>query len=99
MALETLIEAMSVVQSRSPDYRNCEVADIELQRRVRNFLQNRCVPRSSNLDIEARNGVVTLRGTHHSFYHKQLCINCCQRVAGVVQLIDTTKVAPPRWNG
>lgn len=99
MALETLLEPTSAVESRAPVYRNCDVADVELQRRVSNFLQNRCVPRSSNLEIEARNGVVTLRGTHRSFYHKQLCINCCQRVAGVVRLIDATKVAPPRWNG
>ena len=70
------------------------VADLELQRRVRNFLQNRSMPQSSNIKIEAANGVVTLRGTHRSFYHKQLCINCCQRVAGVVQLIDATKVVP-----
>jgi hypothetical protein len=27
-----------------------------------------------------------------SFYHKQLCLNCCQRVAGVVRLIDQIHV-------
>jgi hypothetical protein len=89
--------APPVTASRGALYQSmCDVADIELQRRVRNFLQNRCVPRTSDLQIEASNGVVTLRGTHRSFYHKQLCINCCQRVAGVVRLIDTTKVSPHR---
>jgi len=70
---------------------NSASADRELQRRVRSFLSNR-LPQSSRLRIEADNGVVTVQGTHTSFYHKQLCINCCQRVAGVVQLIDGTKV-------
>jgi osmotically-inducible protein OsmY len=73
---------------------NSATADRELQRRIRSFLSNR-LPQSSRLRIEADNGVVTLHGTHTSFYHKQLCINCCQRVAGVVQLIDTTKVIAP----
>jgi osmotically-inducible protein OsmY len=67
-------------------------SDRELQRRVSIYLANRRLPSSSRLRIEAKNGVVTLSGTHESFYHKQLCINCCQRVAGVVRLIDATRV-------
>jgi osmotically-inducible protein OsmY len=73
---------------------NSETGDRELQRRIRNFLSSR-LPQSSRLRIEADNGVVTVRGTHTSFYHKQLCINCCQHVAGVVQLVDATKVVAP----
>ena len=73
---------------------NSANADRELQRRIHSFLANR-IPQSSRLRVEAANGVVTLRGTHTSFYHKQLCINCCQRVAGVVQLNDLTKVVAP----
>jgi hypothetical protein len=84
--------ATFVTGSRLP---NTATPDRELQRRVRSFLSNR-LPQSSRLRIEANNGVVTVGGTHTSFYHKQLCINCCQRVAGVVQLIDTTKVIAPR---
>jgi hypothetical protein len=80
-----------VTGSRLP---SSATANRELQRRVRSFLFNR-LPRSSRLRIEADNGVVRVDGTHTSFYHKQLCINCCQRVAGVVQLIDTTKVISP----
>ena len=68
------------------------VADVELQRRVQNFLLSRRVPRTSRLRIAAHAGVVTLHGTHRSFYHKQLCINCCLRVAGVVRLVDATRV-------
>jgi osmotically-inducible protein OsmY len=71
-------------------------ADRELQRRISSFLLNRRFPTTSKLKIDAHNGVVTLQGTHRSFYHKQLCINCCQRVAGVVRLIDSTRVVPER---
>jgi hypothetical protein len=80
-----------VTGSRQP---NSATADRELQLRVRSFLSTR-LPQSSRLRIKADNGVVTVQGTHTSFYHKQLCINCCQRVAGVVQLIDRTNVVAP----
>jgi osmotically-inducible protein OsmY len=96
MALEILADAAHIVPHQYTLHSNPPSADVELQRRVRNFLQNRRVPRASDLQIEARNGVVTLRGTLRSFYHKQLCINCTQRVAGVVRLIDATKVLQPR---
>jgi hypothetical protein len=84
-----------------PVYVPCNVdgaaaADRELQRRITIFLENRCLPHASKLRIDAKNGVVTLQGTHRSFYHKQLCINCCQRVAGVVRLIDATQVLSDR---
>jgi osmotically-inducible protein OsmY len=87
-AISSLLEAPPVAKSAGADH--------ELQRRISNFLLNRRLPKSSKLRIDAKNGVVTLQGTHRSFYHKQLCINCCQRVAGVVRLIDATRVIPER---
>jgi osmotically-inducible protein OsmY len=96
MILQARAEAVDFASSQSSLSNNSGHADRELQRRVHNFLQNRGVPHSSSVDVEAHNGVVTLRGTHRSFYHKQLCINRCQRVAGVVRLIDATKVLPAR---
>ena len=44
---------------------------------------------------ELRRGVVTLRGRVHTFHQKQLCLNCCQRVAGVLQIDDQIEVASP----
>ncbi len=67
-------------------------ADNEIQRRVGNYLKSRLFLSAATLRIKAANGVVTLQGSVRSFYHKQLCIHCCQRVAGVVQLIDDTHV-------
>lgn len=68
-------------------------ADRELERRITCFLWQRHVPALRRLQVEANSGVVTLRGHVHSFYEKQLGANCCQRVAGVVRLIDSVSVA------
>jgi osmotically-inducible protein OsmY len=93
--MELLVQADTAVMPSSAvsSHVDSAVADVELQRRVRNFLLSRRVPRTSRLRIDAHGGVVTLHGTHRSFYHKQLCINCCLRVAGVVRLVDATRVA------
>ena len=45
------------------------------------------------LEIESQAGVVTLRGVVRSFYQRQLCIHCCQRVAGVHRVQDELEVA------
>lgn len=67
--------------------------DVELERRVMNYLVGRHVPSLRHISVEAAGGTVTLRGKVRSFYEKQLCHNCCRRVAGVVQLVDDLDVA------
>lgn len=79
-----------------PAPRERETGDLDLERRVLNFLVNRQIPGLRELEVESRGGDLTIRGIVGSFYHKQLCINCCQRVAGVVRLIDELQVADSR---
>jgi osmotically-inducible protein OsmY len=67
-------------------------ADRELERRISVFLAGRHVPSLRHLVVEACGGVVTLRGRVKSFYEKQLSQQCCQRVAGVVRLVDAVEV-------
>ncbi len=67
-------------------------SDIELKRRILNFLHQRHVPSLRAIEVDVQDGVVTMRGKVNSFYHKQLCLNCCQRVAGVVQVVDEIEV-------
>jgi len=62
--------------------------DRELERRVINYLSRQHFPRLRSVEVESSQGVVTIRGRVKSFHERQLCINCCQRVAGVVQLND-----------
>ena len=68
-------------------------ADHELERRVVSFLHARHVPGLRHLEVKANGGTVTLRGRVQSFYEKQLCQSCCQRVAGVIRLVDAVDVA------
>jgi osmotically-inducible protein OsmY len=68
-------------------------ADRDLERRVMNYLVGRQVPSLRQIAVEADRGTVTMRGRVYSFHHKQLCINCCTRVAGVVRLVDELTVA------
>lgn len=68
--------------------------DRELERRVANFLVQH-FPRLRTVEVEASQGVVTINGRVNSFYERQLCINCCQRVVGVTSLVDKVEVAQP----
>jgi osmotically-inducible protein OsmY len=67
-------------------------ADGDLKRRVSNYLASRYFPALNQLEIEAEAGIVTLRGCVSSFYEKQVAITSCQRVAGVLQLVDAVDV-------
>ena len=67
-------------------------SDRDLERRVTSFLAARHVPGLRNLSVEAENGVVTVSGQVLTFYEKQLCNQCCRRVAGVLELINAVDV-------
>lgn len=68
--------------------------DHDLERRVANFLASCHMSSLRKLEVEAREGVVTLRGQVQSFYEKQVSHLCCRRVAGVYRLVDAVDVAP-----
>ena len=67
--------------------------DQELKRRIVNYLVSRNRHSLLSLEIDVKNGLVAIKGRVDSFYERQLCINCCQRVAGVIRLIDQIEVA------
>jgi osmotically-inducible protein OsmY len=67
-------------------------SDRDLERRVKGFLYAKHMPGLRNLQVEASNGTVILRGQVGSFYEKQLGHQCCRRVAGVQKLIDSIDV-------
>lgn len=72
-----------------------KTADRELRSRVVSYLFGQHVSDLRHLDVEARRGVVTVRGQVHTFHQKQLCLNCCQRVAGVLEIDDQIEVDSP----
>jgi osmotically-inducible protein OsmY len=71
-------------------------ADRELKRRVVNYLHLRQVLDIQELKIHAQQGQVTVQGKLPSPQAKRLCLECCRRVAGVLQLIDELAIAPIR---
>jgi osmotically-inducible protein OsmY len=77
-----------MVRSESGWARN----DRDVERRVINFLSRQHFPRLRSVEVESSQGVVTIRGRVKSYHERQMCINCCQRVAGVVQLNDEIQV-------
>ena len=62
--------------------------DLDLARRVENFLHSKQVRSLRSVLVEADHGRVVLRGKVGSFYEKQLCLSCTRRVAGVIDLVD-----------
>ncbi len=71
------------------------VEDVDLQRRVSQYLTRRGIAAAGKLDVDASAGVVTLRGKVGSKHWKWLAVECSRRVAGVVQLIDALEVGEP----
>ena len=65
-----------------------EASDSDLERRIVNFLYQRNIPQIQRISVDVSNGSVVLQGRVNSIFERQLCLNCCQRVAGVVQVID-----------
>lgn len=62
--------------------------DSDVQGRVSNFLHNKKFPAFRDINVEVHHGTVTLTGSVCSYYEKQVALNTCQRVAGVLSMID-----------
>lgn len=69
-----------------------DVYDRDLMQRVATFLVARGVPDAKTLVIKARGGIVTMQGRVSSMRNRALCLSCCQRVAGVLHVIDELSV-------
>ncbi len=67
--------------------------DDDVRNRVTSFLRGRHFPAFRNLEVEVQNGAVTLSGAVCSYYEKQVALNSCQRVAGVLSLVDRVDVS------
>src|SRR4051812_35227318 len=77
-----------------------EWADEQLRQSVLTLLARRNVPALRHLEVEARNGVVTLRGRVSCFYEKQISHHVVRHTDGVSELVDLVDVraidrAPP----
>ncbi len=66
--------------------------DHDVEQRVRTFLNSRHFPAFRKLNVDVANGSVRLSGNLPTFYEKQVALHSCQRVAGVLHLIDEIDV-------
>lgn len=82
---------MAFLPAESMDDSSCSSSS-QLKRRIINFLSQRGVQSTHRLSITVEKGTVILCGTVTSFYERQLCLTCCQHVAGVLRLVDELKV-------
>jgi hypothetical protein len=69
--------------------------DQDLLQRIQCFLRSQHFPAFRDLAVHVENGHVCLVGEVGSFYEKQVAINSCQRVAGVLSLVDQVTVSDP----
>lgn len=69
-----------------------DYSDDDLRQRVARFLSSRHFPAFRKIQVDVEHGTVTLRGRVCSFYEKQVALTTCQRVAGVLTLIDDIAV-------
>jgi hypothetical protein len=77
--------AITTLDARNPD--------VELVKRVANFLYQRRVPGGDCVRLVAQGGMIAISGRFPTRYAKWLCIECCRRVAGVVRVIDNVTIA------
>ena len=66
--------------------------DLSIQRRVVDYLASLQMHSLRHVRVVVENGTVLLRGDVHSFYQKQLLLNCQSRIPGVTNLIDEVRV-------
>ena len=67
-------------------------ADRQLERRIKNFLEGLNLPALRDLEVEVRNGSAVITGRVSTFDQKQLATSCCQRVAGVLSVLNEVRV-------
>ncbi len=66
-------------------------ADLQLERRILNYLYQR-LPDLDAIEVETHHGTVVLRGTVPSQPVRWRCVDCCGHVAGVLNVIDRLQI-------
>ena len=94
MQKEAVVQAAVVVSPQVTGSVQINVQeDMNLQARVSNYLAERRHWALRHLNVSAFNGTVTIKGIAENVYEKQLAAKSCQRVAGVLRLIDEIEVS------
>lgn len=68
--------------------------DEDVRFRVTSYLGSRHLDALKQIAVEVQNGTVCLTGKVGSYYEKQVALSSCQRVAGVLTMVDHLEVSP-----
>ncbi|HEX6898584.1 MAG TPA: BON domain-containing protein [Thermoanaerobaculia bacterium] len=71
-----------------------ETADALLESKVKRHLYNEIGKRAKDLEVEAVDGVVSLRGTLPDASRKQIALDAATKTKGVKKVLDLIKVKP-----
>ena len=66
--------------------------DQDVLSRVESYLDSRHFRGFRDLHVEVTSGIVTISGKVDNFHERQVAVNSCRRVAGVMELVDEIEV-------
>jgi len=69
------------------------MSDRKIERGIQEYLKARQIGGLTVWDIQAENGIATVRGRAESVYAKRACWECCRHVTGVRAVIDLVELA------
>ncbi len=75
--------------------RRIDFFDDDVQWRVESYLGRQHFPGIRGLEVQVDDGVVTVTGQVDNFHQRQVAVNACRRVAGVLKLVDEIQVLTP----
>ena len=67
--------------------------DLQLKRQIETNLQKHKRRRINQIHVEVNAGVAVLKGEVSSYYEKQLALDSCRQVKGVVETVDHIDVS------
>lgn len=67
-------------------------SELSLVHKIKNYLFERNPQLHHTVNITQHGDSILLSGRVSSFYQRQVCINTCQRVAGVQKIVDQIEV-------
>jgi hypothetical protein len=70
------------------------MSDSQVEHGIRELLKARCISGLRWFEVEARQGIATIRAQVNSEYSHRACYECCRRMPGVRYVIDYIEVTP-----
>ena len=73
--------------------------DNELEHRILEFLYARGIANVEKMCVRVAGGVATVSGQVQTVHDRATCLECCRHVAGVLRVVDRTRIRRSRKKG